>query len=124
MELFDYVLLVLITGTFFYAYFTEKDVITLRQELRELSHVYKDLKRCHDNLEHRYMYDTLLPKIQEYADLKGYFFERNCDNVRFFKDGYFAENLHLNQISSRLAELKSVLEKNCPKKCKKAAKKS
>lgn len=70
-----------------------------------------------ESAQNKVTFEQLKSEIKEYADLKGYTnFYRSRDYV-MFQNYPQVEQVKLTDIQSSLAELKSVLEKNCPKKC-------
>lgn len=63
-------------------------------------------------------------KVKEYCQLKGYsnsYYSGGC--ITFFStDNGYSESIDVYKLEDKLKELKLVLEKNCPQKCKKVKK--
>jgi hypothetical protein len=79
------------------------------------------LKDRISDLENEVSYQKQLPIIAEYIEFKnGHDFYRDGDFVGYYAGiNPFPNHVKLDEVSRKHKELKSVLEKNCPKKCEK-----
>lgn len=72
-----------------------------------------------DDLENEVAYQKDLTFIKEYVELKdGREFHRSGSSVGYYVGlNPWPQHIKISEVRSKTKELKSVLEKNCPKKC-------